>query len=63
MNKYRKFLPVSRLEIIDRDPVLRNWLICLPEPVQKNPFLAHYRLWCMGLRAGFPTQDRVVLMN
>ena len=29
----------------------------------ENPFLPHYRLWCMGLFARFPARDRVVLLR
>lgn len=29
----------------------------------ENPFLPHYRLWCMGLSARFPARDRVVLLR
>ncbi|RHR51494.1 hypothetical protein DWX10_18155 [Clostridium sp. AF18-27] len=30
---------------------------------EDNPFLPHYRLWCMGLSARFPARDRVVLLR
>ena len=31
-------------------------------PKMENPFLPHYQLWCMGLRARFAAKDKVIVV-
>lgn len=32
-------------------------------PEMENPFLPHYKLWCMGLEARFVTKDKVIVVR
>lgn len=50
---------------ISNDYFLSYYLLwpMLAEMTMENPFLPHYKLWCMGLTARFPSKDRVIVLQ